>query len=57
MEGWLPVFRKPFFDQFPINKRAEVLSDVIELLRPSLCDDQGRWTADYVHLRVLARAA
>ena len=57
IEGWLETMRKPFFDQFPAAKRTEVLSDVIELLRPSLCDEQGRWMADYVRLRVLARAA
>ena len=56
VEGWLETMRKPFFDQFPGTKRAEVLADVIELLRPSLCDTQGKWTADYVRLRVLATA-
>ena len=57
VEGWLETMRKPFFDQFPGAKRAEVFGDVVELLRPSLCDTQGRWTADYVRIRVLARAA
>jgi trans-aconitate methyltransferase len=57
IEGWLETMRKPFFDQFAESKRAEVLADIVELLRPSLCDDQGRWTADYVRLRVLARTA
>ena len=56
MEGWLGTMRKPFFDQFPQAKRAEVLADTLALLRPSLCDDQGNWTADYVRLRVLAHA-
>ncbi len=56
MEGWLATMRKPFFDQFPADKRAEVLADTLALLRPSLCDDQGNWTADYVRLRVLADA-
>jgi SAM-dependent methyltransferase len=55
IEGWLETMRKPFFDQFAA-KRDQVLSDVVELLRPSLCDEQGRWTADYVRLRVLAQA-
>ena len=57
IEGWLETMRKPFFDQFSGAKRAEVLLDVVELLRPSLCDEKGRWTADYVRLRVLAKAA
>ena len=38
------------------SQRAQVLADVLELLRPSLCDTHGKWTADYVRLRVLARA-
>lgn len=57
MEGWLFTFRKPFFDQFEGEKRAAVLSHCLELLRPSLCDSSGRWTADYVRLRVAARLA
>ena len=29
----------------------------VALLRPSLCDARGRWTADYTRLRFAARAA
>jgi hypothetical protein len=31
-----------------------MIADVRERLRPALCDAEGRWTADYVRLRVLA---
>jgi trans-aconitate methyltransferase len=56
MEGWLKTFRKPFFDR--LGERSEAaLTDVVALLRPALCDKSGRWSADYVRLRVLAWAA
>ena len=53
MAAWLKVFRKPFFEQFAAEAES-ALADVVELLRPSLCDARGNWTADYVRLRVEA---
>lgn len=53
MAEWLTLFRKPFFQQFE-SKSETALAEVVELLRPSLCDAQGNWTADYVRLRVEA---
>ena len=41
MEGWLRTFGRSFFDQFPEPERTNVLGEVIELLRPSLCDRKG----------------
>lgn len=55
MKGWLITFRKPFFDQFGDTERAKVLDEVEDVLRPSLCDTAGNWTADYVRLRFEAR--
>lgn len=55
IEGWLDTMRRPFFDQFGA-RRAEVIGYVADLLQPSLCDNSGRWSADYVRLRVLATA-
>lgn len=52
--GWLGTFRKPFFDQYAEPQRAAVLDTIVELLRPALADQAGRWTADYVRLRVRA---
>ena len=57
IQGWLMTFRKPFFDQFAAGIRERALTDVVTLLRPALCDTHGAWHADYVRLRVLARAA
>ncbi|MBI1385576.1 MAG: methyltransferase domain-containing protein [Rhizobiales bacterium] len=55
LEGWLGTFRKPFFDQFDGPHRQEALAIVEALLAPSLRDREGRWTADYMRIRVSAR--
>lgn len=54
VEGWLETFRKPFFDQYAGAQRTEVMRTIVGLLRPALADQAGRWTADYVRLRVRA---
>jgi len=54
IEGWLRTFGRSFFDQFPEPERTEVVGDVSELLRPSLCDAKGVWTADHIRLRFFA---
>lgn len=55
IEGWLETFGVTFFERLPPSKRAEARREVIELLSPSLLDDAGFWTADYVRLRFSAR--
>lgn len=50
MRGWLEVMRKPFFDQFE-DRTEEAYTKVEDALRPSLCDVDGQWIADYVRLR------
>lgn len=57
IEGWFETFRKPFFEQFDERRAVEVRDWVIAVLKPSLADSSGPWTADYVRLRVEARAA
>jgi SAM-dependent methyltransferase len=54
MEGWLRTFGRSFFDQFPEPERTEVVAEVAELLKPSLCDTRGQWTADHIRLRFAA---
>jgi trans-aconitate methyltransferase len=56
MRGWLETFAIPFTNVLPEADRGEFLDEVTERLRPALCDEQGRWTADYMRLRFLARA-
>ena len=55
MRGWLETFAIPFICSVPEDKRAAFSDDVTGKLRPALCDASGRWTADYVRLRFLAR--
>lgn len=52
IEGWLETFRRPLFDALPDTVRQEALHRAVSLLAPSLRDEEGRWTADYVRLRV-----
>lgn len=54
MEGWLQTFRRGVLNQFPAGQREGILHEVVDLLRPSLCDEDGNWTADYVRLRFKA---
>jgi trans-aconitate methyltransferase len=50
---WLDVFAGPFLGE--VDDPAEAKAEVAELLRPSLCDERGNWTVDYVRLRVAAQ--
>ena len=54
MKAWLNTFRKSVIESVPENLRGVVLEEVQEALRPTHCDAQGRWTADYVRLRFAA---
>jgi len=54
MEGWLRTFCSGQFEKVPPGEASEIESEIVELLRPALCDTAGRWTADYVRLQVIA---
>lgn len=54
MSGWLSTMAGPFFACLPPTEREAALLEVLDLLRPTLCDDQGMWTADYMRLRFAA---
>ncbi|HTW83607.1 MAG TPA: methyltransferase domain-containing protein [Candidatus Sulfotelmatobacter sp.] len=54
MADWLETFAQPFLAPLAPADRAEALAETVALLRPVLCDAGGRWTADYVRLRVRA---
>ena len=56
MGGWLEVFAASFFARLPRELRTVARDEVIDLLRLVLCDEQGRWTGDYIRLRFAARA-
>jgi trans-aconitate methyltransferase len=55
MAGWLDTFAAPFLKRLPESDRVAARDEVIAMLRPVLCDEAGRWTADYMRLRFLAR--
>jgi len=55
MLGWLRTFGVSIFAAVPETLVARVEQDVLELLRPTLCDATGQWTADYVRLQVAAK--
>ncbi len=54
MRGWLETFANPFCAALSQNERDGFLDEVTALLKPVLCDSQGRWTADYMRLRFAA---
>ena len=51
MAGWLKTMAGPFFGALKREDRDEALAETIGLLKPRLCDERERWTADYVRLR------
>jgi SAM-dependent methyltransferase len=55
--GWLDTFCESFTAALPAGERPAFIDEVRESLRPSLCDAEGNWTADYVRLRFAARKA
>lgn len=56
MRGWLETFANPFCAALPRPEedRGGFLDEVTALLKPVLCDADGRWTADYTRLRFAA---
>jgi hypothetical protein len=54
MAAWLRTFGGPIFEQLPAGVRDSALEETVDLLRWSLCDRDGKWTADYVRLRFAA---
>ncbi len=57
MRGWLETFRRGVLADLPAGRKETVLEETVELLRPSLCDEAGNWTADYVRLRFKAKGS
>jgi len=54
MRGWLDTFANPFLAALPSEERSGFLDEVTALLKPVLCDANGKWTADYTRLRFAA---
>jgi trans-aconitate methyltransferase len=55
MGGWLQTFAQPYISALPAAETHGFISEVVNALRPVLCDSNGTWHADYVRLRFSAR--
>jgi trans-aconitate methyltransferase len=55
MAEWLRTFRRGVLEQLPEDVREAVIEETCALLQNALRDDDGRWVADYVRLRFIAR--
>lgn len=54
VSGWLETFAQPCTATLPADERPGFIAEVVEALRPVLCDANGNWEADYVRLRFSA---
>ena len=54
MAGWIETFCMSFIQNLPESEHKAAVTEVVEKLRPVLCDEKGQWTADYVRLRFMA---
>ena len=54
---WLETFAENFTSKLAPADRPAFIDEVREVLRPQLCDDSGKWTADYTRLRFAAQRA
>ena len=54
MEIWLNTFRNGALNRLPPEHRARAVTHTVNLLRNTLSDGAGSWTADYVRLRFSA---
>jgi len=52
--GWLETFAQPFAAALTEPERPAFFQSVMDACRPTLCDSDGRWHADYVRLRFSA---
>jgi SAM-dependent methyltransferase len=55
IRDWLDTFAESFLAAVPEAERPALKDEVADAARPGLCDGEGRWTVDYVRLRVTAR--
>lgn len=55
MRGWLETFANPFCAVLREDQRGDYLDEATKMLSSVLCDERGRWTADYMRLRFIAR--
>jgi SAM-dependent methyltransferase len=56
MPAWLGTFRHGVLEKLREPLREHVVAETTELLAHALRDEEGKWVADYVRLRFVARA-
>lgn len=54
LADWLDTFAGGFLSAVPVSERDAVKREVAERLAPQFRDRSGKWTLDYVRLRVVA---
>ena len=54
ISGFLETFAGSFISVLPASERPAYVEDVRRRIKPSLCGDDGVWTADYTRLRFKA---
>ncbi len=54
LRGWLITFANPFIGAIEPAFQDAFITNVIAILKPTLCNTSGQWTADYVRLRFSA---
>lgn len=54
VRGWLTTFAHPYTSVVPVDQRDELISEIVDNLRSTLVDADGKWMADYVRLRFTA---
>ncbi|MDH4371692.1 MAG: methyltransferase domain-containing protein [Nitrospira sp.] len=54
IDGWLEMFAQPYTSVLPTSERQGWIAELVEALRPTLCDADGNWQADYVRVRFCA---
>ena len=54
IRGWLETFSQSILADLDTHTRNSVIDRIVELSRPTLCDDAGIWTVDYVRLNFIA---
>lgn len=55
MAAWIETFGMSFIRNLPEAEHEAAVAEVVERLRPMLCNRKGQWTADYVRLRFAAK--
>jgi SAM-dependent methyltransferase len=55
MEGWIRTFRRDILNTLPDTMHTKIVEEAAALLAPSLRDEDGKWIADYIRLRFIAK--